>query len=559
MNRLEERILRMSLRGAARLAAVFILLLLGAELTDRGCRPVAAQALSIEAPRPVAIGRLSSGEQAFSNRDYQWLEVPAPIAGWDCTCLAGGAKARLVVISDEAASIWLATAATQAGQDLSGWERVEEWEIAYSDRQRTRMQIYHRQLAAGERVTVAQRAWGGGVLLAPKLQLKLVEPQVDFTSVPGVVIHHSPASSGRYIGSPGIARLADGSYLAKLDEFGPGSQEDLSGITRVFRSLDRGTSWKEVAVLEDLFWASIFVHRDTVYLLGTTKQYGRVAIRKSLDGGLSWSDAKDEASGLISPPGAYHTAPTPVLEHQGRIYKAIEDASLGQNWGERFGAMMFSAAADADLLRASSWTRSNVLPRGPSWLEGKFTAWLEGNPVATPEGEVVNLLRVQHPQGGWIAMAHVADEGQTLTFDPAIDLIRFPGGAKKFTIRRDEESGGYWTLSNPVLPPHAGAEAGSVRNAVALLFSRDLRTWEPRCLLLYHPDVEQHGWQYLDWLIEGDDLIVASRTAWDDGLGGAARAHDANFLTFHRVSRFRERSLRDSAVDPSSVGWPAGD
>jgi hypothetical protein len=78
-------------------------------------------------------------------------------------------------------------------------------------------------------------------------------------------------------------------------------------------------------------------------------------------------------------------------------------------------------------------------------------------------------------------------------------------------------------------------------------------------LLLYHPDVEQHGWQYLDWLIEGDDLIVASRTAWDDGLGGAARAHDANFLTFHRVSRFRERSLRDSAVDPSSVGWPAGD
>ena len=33
-----------------------------------------------------------------------------------------------------------------------------------------------------------------------------------------------------------------------------------------------------------------------------------------------------------------------------------------------------------------------------------------------------------------------------------------------------------------------------------------------------HPDVKNHGFQYVDWLFEGDDLIAACRTAFDDDL-----------------------------------------
>jgi hypothetical protein len=58
--------------------------------------------------------------------------------------------------------------------------------------------------------------------------------------------------------------------------------------------------------------------------------------------------------------------------------------------------------------------------------------------------------------------------------------------------------------------------------------------------LLHHPDTTTHGFQYVDWLIEGDDLIAACRTAFDDDLGGAHNHHDANFLTFHRWTNFRE-------------------
>ncbi len=42
---------------------------------------------------------------------------------------------------------------------------------------------------------------------------------------PGVVINHIPASSQIYIGSPGIAVLPNGDYIAKHDQFGPRSTE----------------------------------------------------------------------------------------------------------------------------------------------------------------------------------------------------------------------------------------------------------------------------------------------------------------------------------------------
>jgi hypothetical protein len=66
-----------------------------------------------------------------------------------------------------------------------------------------------------------------------------------------------------------------------------------------------------------------------------------------------------------------------------------------------------------------------------------------------------------------------------------------------------------------------------------------LRNWRVESVLLYHPDRESHAFQYIDWLFDGDDIIAVSRTAYDDNLGGAHRAHDANYMTFHRIKKFR--------------------
>lgn len=370
--------------------------------------------------------------------------------------------------------------------------------------------------------------------------LPIVDPTPDLSQVPGVVIDHSPASSRQYIGSPSIAVLPDGSYVASHDFFGPGSSKD---VTVVFESKDRGASWEQIATLKGQWWSTLFAHRDALYLIGTSREYGEAVIRRSEDGGRTWTEPADSSSGLLLPGKKYHCAPVPVVEHDGRLWRAMEDAEGPGGWGVHFRAFMMSAPVDADLLNAASWTVTDPIGSDLSWLgdETAFGGWLEGNAVVTPEGEIVNILRVDSkPEPGYAAVIRVGADGRCSSFDPEADFIRFPGGAKKFTIRFDPETGSYWTLTNWVPPRFDLGQPPRTRNTLALARSENLRDWDVRAVVLHHPDVTRHAFQYVDWLFEGDDLIVASRTAFDDGLGGAHNAHDANFMTFHRIERFRD-------------------
>ena len=56
---------------------------------------------------------------------------------------------------------------------------------------------------------------------------------------PGVVIDHSPQTSGKYIGSPSIAVLPDGSYIATHDCSDRNRASTERATTRVFRSADK--------------------------------------------------------------------------------------------------------------------------------------------------------------------------------------------------------------------------------------------------------------------------------------------------------------------------------
>jgi len=367
----------------------------------------------------------------------------------------------------------------------------------------------------------------------------------DLQPVPGTVIAHYPKSEGKYVGSPGIAIVGDGVYLAKHDEFGPASTEFQSAITPLYRSDDAGKTWKRIHTFDGLFWASIFTLHDAVYLLGTDKHHGNVVLFRSRDDGETWTKPTDAGNGLLLT-GEYHTAPVPVVVHNGRLWRAIEDAAGGDVWGQRYRAMMMSAPVDADLLKAPSWTSSNYITRDAKLLDGGFNAWLEGNAVVSPDSRIWNVLRVDfNPVGGRAAIVRISGDGRRATFDPR-DVIEFPGGATKFTIRHDPTTKQYWTLSNYTPEFHRDTRAASTRNTLALASSPDLRHWTVRSIVLYHPEVGYHAFQYVDWLFEGDDLVVASRTAYDDGLGGAERAHDANFLTFHRIKNFRDLKMADS-------------
>lgn len=342
------------------------------------------------------------------------------------------------------------------------------------------------------------------------------------TLPPGIVIDHHPASTRQYIGSPSIAILPNGHYVASHDFFGPGSTQSTSAVTRVFRSTDRGDSWTRAAEFNDQFWSNLFVHRRKLYLMGTTYEYGRIVIRRSDDGGRSWS-----APSMITSDTGYHTAPVPIVEHKGRLWRAFEFHPPGK-WGF-FEALVLSAPSRADLLDPKNWTLSARLPFQAT--EGRH--WLEGNIVKTPANTLINILRVDDLEKA--AILNVLDTAQ-LVYDSVID---FPGGAKKFTIRYDRRTHLYWTLSNAA-PPGASNPA-SIRNTLVLMSSPDLRRWTVRRTVLSHPDPLKHAFQYVDWQFDGAGIIVASRTAFDDDEGGAPRGHDANYMTFHRIESFRDQ------------------
>jgi len=48
-----------------------------------------------------------------------------------------------------------------------------------------------------------------------------------------------------------------------------------------------------------------------------------------------------------------------------------------------------------------------------------------------------------------------------------------------------------------------------------------------------------HGFQYIDWQFDGNDIIAVSRTAFEDERGLPVRQHDANYFLFHRFTNFR--------------------
>ena len=372
-----------------------------------------------------------------------------------------------------------------------------------------------------------------------------------------------------YPGSPSIARLPNGDLLASHDCFGPGaplSHDGMNLMTSIYRSGDDGETWVHITHIAYACWGNLFVHRDQVYLLGTSQSLGSIVIRRSEDGGYTWTHPQDSKSGLLFAAGArmelpnYHYSAMPLLTHGGRMYGAFEDVRrpaapipgsggvLGMTGLQSF---VLSIAEEDDLLDASNWTMSNKLDLRPEhapkgWQKPADLNWREGNVVVVPNGEIWNILCVksQPHVAGQVevaAVVKVSQDGRRVSFDPETGLIDFPGGKSKFTIRKDETSGIYWTLTNNVTNPAFPNQ----RNVLSLYDSSDLVHWRHRATLLeddsgLSPGDSDRltGFQYADWEFDGDDIYYLLRTAYD----GAENFHDANRITFHRVKDFRKLS-----------------
>ncbi len=373
-------------------------------------------------------------------------------------------------------------------------------------------------------------------------------------------MRHQDPKTKTYLGSPNLVRLSDGALLATHDYFGPGSphsSENEEFLASVYRSEDSGKTWQCITHLAGVFWSSLFVHREDIYLLGTNQAWGSIVIRRSSDGGFSWTHPSDHENGLLCKGGFYHDAPNyhgapvPVVHANGRIYRAFEDLAPWE-WGPGFHAFVLSADENADLLKAASWTMSNQVPLKPEWLPDwgkKFEnthqnvsrpGWLEGNVVKGPDGQLYNILRFNaEPFNDKAALLHLSPDGTRLEARPDFLFIDMPGGCHKFTIRRDPKSGKYLTLSNHNTVPRFTWQ----RNNLSLSASKDLRDWKP-CSIVWsdgertatEESLLKVGYQYVDWIFDGDDIIGLVRVAD----GEAPNFHDSNRIVFIRIKNYSE-------------------
>jgi hypothetical protein len=73
----------------------------------------------------------------------------------------------------------------------------------------------------------------------------------------------------------------------------------LTDTTRVPGSRDRGATWTQLSEIRGQAWFTLFVHRGALYLHGTASRYGDMTIRRSTDGGRTWTEPRDARSGLL--------------------------------------------------------------------------------------------------------------------------------------------------------------------------------------------------------------------------------------------------------------------
>ena len=349
---------------------------------------------------------------------------------------------------------------------------------------------------------------------------------------PGVTVDYlHPADteysfSGRYLCSPSLLKLPGGGLLASLDLYAPGGPQNLSAV---YRSDDGGESWHRLCELFPCFWGKLFLSGGKLFMLACSTEYGDLLIGRSDDGGSTWTAPSVIARGACDPGHAgWHRAPMPVTENEGLIMTDVQWGS----WKEKFFLDgILSAPADADLLDPSVWSisplrhSSDFVPGLPESVRGG----IEGSVVIRPDGGACDFLRLAD---GSALMLDISTEKGSLSFSGG-RAIPFPSTASKADVIRDPVSCCYLSAVSYLLE-----EPKTRRNLLSLIASEDLENWRLLCHIIDMRDADPafFGFQYADFIIDGNDILLLSRTAFSH----AHSFHDSNFITFHRIKNFRK-------------------
>jgi len=350
--------------------------------------------------------------------------------------------------------------------------------------------------------------------------------------VPGKVINYlhpedeEYAFSGQYLCSPSLIRLPSGRLLSSMDVF---KGEAPQNLTLVYCSDDNGETWQYLTELFPCFWGKMFLSGGKLYMLSTSNEYGDILIGRSDDDGRTWTKPTVLFRGAANPKECgLHRAPMPVIHYNGRV---MTDVQYGA-WNRRVMTdAVLSAPEGSDLLDAENWVVSEFWKTADSAETRNETAigGIEGSLVVTPEGEVCDFLRFE--DGKWLMLGYDPEDPEGKLVFSGFSYL--PATTSKADVLFDEKSGYYVTVASCYL-----TEPVTRRNLLSLMYSKDLVNWRiAKHLIDYrHADKDMVGFQYVSFLIDGEDILYQSRTAF----GYAHNFHDSNYATFHRIHSFRE-------------------
>ncbi len=358
--------------------------------------------------------------------------------------------------------------------------------------------------------------------------------------VPGTVVNYlNPndkkyAFSGSCLCTPCLLCHPNGYYLASMDVFADAMPQNL---TLIFRSDDKGKSWYHYSELFPCEWGTLFYHRGYVYMLSVSTEYGDMLIGRSDDGGKTWGmpTVIHRGAGRQSVPG-WHKSSGKVVEYRGRLWCAYD---YGAHKAGGHASCLISADTMSDLMDAESWSITESLRYNPNWegaTVGDNRGFIEGTPVIGRDGALYNFLRYSMSRGtpnyGYAGMlkANADMPEKALEFEK---FTPFPGNHSKFDVVWDEISGRYYSIVSRI----RNSECAGHRNLLSLIASTDLSDWTTLCDLIDYTDRDPalHGFQYVSFSIENDDIVYLCRTATN----GARSFHDNNYVTFHRIEKFR--------------------
>lgn len=313
--------------------------------------------------------------------------------------------------------------------------------------------------------------------------------------------------------SPSILAISDTTYYVSYEICDTCNFEEISTYTVVKKTEDGGNTWITVTErIPDLKWASIFENKGVIYLLGTSSETkGQNAIIVKLT-----DNGKYESQVLFTYVQVMGTAPGRVVHANGRIYKAYHIASI-------------SASEDADLMQPSSWTRSNLTNTETLAPDGA-----EGSMIVGKTGQLYQIMHTGSKGEAYVLK--LSADGKTYSDAQKID---FPASLTKTAVVYDTVSGKYIALCNV----NTTSSQPRQRNILALGISDDLYHWEIKEYLLvdreminFNYSTVSHGYQYADFEIVGDDIVMIVREAF----GYTNSWHDGNYETFYRITNFRD-------------------